>query len=392
LDGIFLRSDSKNLNSDSADEDMFPEEADQVSKIELSSLREELLCSIARQVVPSQRSIEVMRAVCQHWRSSIPTTRGPWLVLSPMNIGQPTIFLRIVQGGFVRQNPLFTPPVDAYCWSCCWGLMALRVPGTNGFSFCVNCGRQDPMAHLPDNLHLTNLSESSQLFFAISQQDQLLRWARHEDQEWNEFDYALEIAPKSVDWINGIACIATAPSGLIIDWLEQRLQHPIPDELEDLDYEIGIPYQHPAPAVMDFELNMEPTLTAWGARGHHTFNIEGGTYVCVLLRHSEDSHIEVRLFVLVFSGDDWILQPANNIGQYAVFLGANQAFAAVSDPPLMPNTAYVVNDDGFYREARVIAINFLTGQQTSLPYPQDVGPVESFEAASWLYPLPDVHC
>ena len=134
-------------------------QAETRARIDLSYLGEGILCAIASRVAPFRGSIEAMRQVCRHWRSSVPPTRGPWVVLSHRNANQPTVFLAIVGGVLIHQIPLFLPPMEACCWSCYPGLMALSLPApAAGYSMCVNCNRRDAIAQIPQHLHLTNVA------------------------------------------------------------------------------------------------------------------------------------------------------------------------------------------------------------------------------------------
>lgn len=53
------------------------QERGMISIINLSCMREEILCAIVGRLVLSRRSIEAMHAVYRHWRYSVSPTRGP---------------------------------------------------------------------------------------------------------------------------------------------------------------------------------------------------------------------------------------------------------------------------------------------------------------------------
>lgn len=71
--------------------------------------------------------------------------------------------------------------------------------------------------------------------------------------------------------------------------------------------------------------------------------------MCILLRHTQNNNIHARLYVLNVDGQMASLLPANDIVNNTLFLGGNQAFVTVAGPDLLPNTTYVVDDDGTVR-------------------------------------------
>ena len=169
---------------------------------------------------------------------------------------------------------------------------------------------------------------------------------------------------------------------------ETRLM-PMPDEEEEVYYEAGLPIPDHPPPLINFELNLEATVATWATRGHHVFSTGIDTFVCVLLRNSENNEVQARLFLLYNAdGLNFSLIPWNSIGNHSLFLGANQAFASVSGPGHIPNSAYVVDDDGLFHAPQIVNIDFSNGQQTILPYPVDIAQQpNAYMPGSWLAPF-----
>lgn len=105
------------------------------------------------------------------------------------------------------------------------------------------------------------MCQARQLVCAFVANDSVIWWARQGDEEhWSDFNYGFGFLPKSIYWDHdeSVACIATAPSGLIVDTVfEQRLP-PIPDGLQEKLDELGIEHEHQAADVI---LDEDPLLT-----------------------------------------------------------------------------------------------------------------------------------
>ena len=96
-------------------------------------------------------------------------------------------------------------------------------------------------------------------------------------------------------------------------------------------------------------------------------------------------------------GGGYALVRTYDIGDFAVYLGANQALvvpAAVSMNQLA-NTIYIADDDGVTSTARIWSVNIASGETDSIPFPPGVISGH-YGRATWAAPpplnMPFWHC
>ncbi|XP_037462809.1 uncharacterized protein LOC119334325 [Triticum dicoccoides] len=240
------------------------------------------------------------------------------------------VFLAVVAGSLqLQQNPLFFPPRGSRCWGSCNGLLSLRVAARTGLTLCPNCGLSYSLPEVDENIDLNNFCETRQLVCTFPANHPATTWWTKlgDEQHWTGFNHGFGVSPKSIYWDNeeNAACIASAPSSLIVDTVFEQRVLPTSDELQQELDDLGIELEYPAAHVIHIILEEDPLLELWNKRGHHVFRVEEDIYMCILLRNTENNSIHARLYVLNVDEEASMI-PAGDIGNNALFLGANQAF------------------------------------------------------------------
>ncbi|CAL5046436.1 unnamed protein product [Urochloa decumbens] len=359
-------------------------------------LLREILFNVACRLRKSRRDVLSMRSVCQHWRSAVPNTNGPWLVLSRRQLvltpGSPRItVLQMVKCASAAAAAadvamavvpcLSLPPSSATCWGAAHGLVALRQFGTNElYLFCLICGRSrilppppgemiphgiffnerpwEPMATLTTN-DLDDPACTLRLHFELTdlQDAQRHRWAMYPGT--NAHDMRSLCFDDCVHFIG-----ATSANTVVID-------------------ESASPRGH-GMVFVDAPVATDGQMAVWNKYGHHVFKCSDNIYLCLLSRDPEDANVvSVQVFLLQ-SGYD--LVPTNDIGSYAVYLGANKPVVLpAEDGSFMQrrNTIYVTDDDGMVAKGRVLSIDLSSREVSSIAFPNGVS-MNDYGHASWV--------
>ncbi|CAN6172804.1 unnamed protein product [Urochloa humidicola] len=354
-----------------------------------------ILFDVACRLRKSRRDVLSMRSVCPQWRSAIPNTNGPWLVLSRRQLVLPpgsqriTVLQMLKRAGAAAADVemaavqcLSLPPSSATCWGAAHGLVALRELGTNGlYLFCLICGRRriipplsgemtphgiffnecpfEPMATLTtSDLHRPHVVYTSRLHFELThlQDAEQPRWVMYPGTEGH--------AIRSVCFDDCVHFIgATSDNAVLIDGSDSPRGHDM----------VSV-----APVATDGQ------VVVWDNYGHHVFKCSDNIYLCLLLRDSEDVNaVSVQVFLLQ---SDNHLVPTKDIGSYAVYLGANKPVVIPAEEGSFMqkrNTIYVTDDDGLVRNGRVLSIDLSSHEVSSIAFPNGVS-IDDYGHASWV--------
>lgn len=346
-------------------------------------LPHDVLFEVAMRLQKSRRDVQSMRAVCPQWRSVVPNTNRPWLVLSrqqqvlPPGTQRIAVLQMLAPAGAVAADVtmavvacLSLPPLSATCWGAAHGLVALRQSGTNDlYLFCLICGSSriipplsggmtphgiffnehplEPMATITieiPGLPICNL----RLHYELTdlQDAQRHRWAMYPGTE--------KYIMRSVCFSDCVHFIgATSANTVMID-------------------ELGGPLGH--------------DMVVWGKYGHHVFKCLDNIYLCLLFRYYEDVNAVSAQVFLLESSAGYHLVPTDDIGSYAVYLGANKPVVLPAEDGSFiqrRNTIYVTDDDGAVTNGRVLSIDLSSHEVLPIPFQNDIS-INHYGDASWV--------
>ncbi|CAN6208453.1 unnamed protein product [Urochloa humidicola] len=360
-------------------------------------LPSDILFDVACRLRKSRRDVLSMRSVCPQWRSAIPNTNGPWLVLSHRQLVLPPGSPRIAVLQMLKRAGaaaaadvemavvpcLSLPPSSATCWGAAHGLVALRKFGTNElYLFCLICGSSrilppspgemiphgiffnehpfEPMATLTTNGPEVAVYTLRLHFELTDLQDaQRHRWAMYPGT--NAHDMRSLCFDDCVHFIG-----ATSANTVVID-------------------ESGSPRGHDMVSV-DAPVETDGQMVVWSKYGRHVFNCSDNIYLCLLLCDSEDVNVVCVQVFLLQSGSGYHLVRTDDIGSYAVYLGANKPVVLpAEDGSFMQrrNTIYVTDDDGMVANGRVLSIDLSSREVSSIAFPNGVS-MNDYGHASWV--------
>ena len=113
-------------------------------------------------------------------------------------------------------------------------------------------------------------------------------------------------------------------------------------------------------------------MTRYDRNGQHLFVCEGQLYFTEIfdLPDTEEG-VGVSLFIIQRSSDGvYSVLPISSIGQYSLYIGANQSFVLPAQDPLIrrhSNTLYVEDFSSKIRNPRVLGLEAIV-----IPYPDNL--------------------
>uniref|UniRef100_A0A0A9BBY1 DUF295 domain-containing protein n=1 Tax=Arundo donax TaxID=35708 RepID=A0A0A9BBY1_ARUDO len=130
-------------------------------------------------------------------------------------------------------------------------------------------------------------------------------------------------------------------------------------------------------------------INPWEENGQHLFLCENQLYFVQIFDSLDAPEgIGVQLYLVEKSGGaDYSLLPTMTIGEFSVFLGANQSFVLPSASSLvgrLANTLYIEDFRSYNRRPRVLAINFESLKTLMIPFPEDIAAVDECLPAVWV--------
>ncbi|KAL6642798.1 hypothetical protein ACP70R_020979 [Stipagrostis hirtigluma subsp. patula] len=368
-----------------------------------------ILC-IAMCLRSSRQDVESMRSVCTAWRQAIPSSVEPSLVLSRKNPSADTrIYVfeisrtaRVEDAALQIKFPLMPPPAGASCWGSALGLLAMECRRTDDrevFVYCLLCASSKhlldmPQGVMPKGLFLEPYTPLRFVLMAVAPNGEtVLRidrvdfpWVLDGRPSWLPSPGFDDLPLKSVALSTGILrAVVGHDSIIIID--EAGRPWDALDEMVALQTPLSEEDQHARP---------------WNQNGHHLFICEGKLYYTEILDSTlAPDGIAVRLFcVEKLESGRYSLVQARDIGPFALYVGANQAFVVPASDHLigrLANTMYLEDYRGKTRWPRIVAINIESLSTFTIPFPKDIATtVHDLLPATWvgLPPQKDVlnHC
>ncbi|KAL6606074.1 hypothetical protein ACP70R_041727 [Stipagrostis hirtigluma subsp. patula] len=363
-----------------------------------SHLPFDILLEIARCLRHSRRDVQCMRCVCPHWRSAVPNTNGPWLVLSraqDLDAMLPEEDMITVLEMLDRHGEgpatgtvccFCPPPKTSTCWGAAYGLLAIRLGvGNDVLLFDLNDGSTRLLPDLPDGATPCGIYFNEipvQTLGIISDLNpRLLHFVALdfdlEEGIWEPWYPAnANIVMESLVFGAGLHFAGTTADTVVIERLPERVG------ADEAVIHIAVPDASGA--------GFEP----WASHNPYIFSCSGSIFLCILLRAEKDVQT-VR--AVVFSvrqrspGEGYSLDRTFNIGEYAVYLGANQALVLPGDQKSLvqhANCVYVVDDDGIVRNDRILMFDVASGDSVAIfPFPRGVAISECTHGA-WVAPGP----
>ncbi|PUZ61906.1 hypothetical protein GQ55_4G315300 [Panicum hallii var. hallii] len=278
---------------------------------------------------------------------------------------------------------LSLPPLSATCWGAAHGLVALRQSGTNDlYLFCLICGSSriipplsggmtphgiffnehplEPIATITIEIPGLPICNSRLHYELTDLQDaQRHRWAMYPGTE--------KYIMRSVCFSDCVHFIgATSANTVVID-------------------ELGGPLGHDM-VFVDVPVAENGHMVVWGKYGRHVFKCLDNIYIWLLFRNYEDVNAVSAQVFLLESSEGYHLVPTDDIGSYAVYLGANKPVVLPAEDGSFiqrRNTIYVTDDDGAVTNGRVLSIDLSSHEVLPIPFPNDIS-INHYEDASWV--------
>lgn len=402
-------------------------------------LPHDILLEIACRLGPPRRNVQAMRSTCPAWRAGVPNTNGPLLIMSrlddevmPFGIDK-MLALQMVasEGGATSlvRCPCFCrplPPPDALwgatrgllphasVWGAAHGLVAFQQEGTfDVYLFCLNCGQNNVrLPRLPlgcttgcrsgmasevdditsggiffHELPITPLailfSGRPTMFTDQHIDDYGRRW-------WAFYPGTEDIPMNSVGFLDGTHFVAVSADLTVVIG---------PVEVTYPGNWTYTPVISEQLVFLDIPAERAPVMVPWGSYGNHVFRCGERVYVCIMKRSiSDEDVVSSTVYSLDrLTGGGYALVRTYDIGDFAVYLGANQALIvpAADSMNQLANTIYIADDDGVTSTARIWSVNIASGETDSIPFPSGVIPGH-YGRATWAAPpplnMPFWHC